>query len=156
VAIEPEYTWLNGQLAPTWVQLILNSPAIWFLARLMLVGAYIVGGFAKANDWAGAIAEQEQFGMSPPVVWAALTIAVELVGSALILTGRLVWLGAGLLGVFTLFAAFIANAFWDLPPGPERFMATNAFVEHLGLIGGLVLVAITAELRRPARAAIGA
>jgi uncharacterized membrane protein YphA (DoxX/SURF4 family) len=80
-------------------------------------------------------------------LWAVLTIAVELVGSALILAGRWVWLGAGMLGVFTALAALVANPFWALQ-GHERFMATNAFFEHIGLIGGFVLAAMIASIRQ--------
>ncbi|WP_084582984.1 DoxX family protein [Sphingomonas azotifigens] len=130
---------------PRFVDAILDWRPTWFLARLLLVGAYLLGGLVKLTDWHGAVAEQAHFGMHPPVLWAALTIAVELVGPVLILTGRWVWLGAGMLGVFTLLAAFTANAFWSMPPGPERFGATNAFFEHLGLIGGFVLAALVAE-----------
>jgi uncharacterized membrane protein YphA (DoxX/SURF4 family) len=78
---------------------------------------------------------------------AALTIAVELLGPALILSGRQVWLGAGMVGVFTALAAVKANAFWLMPVGPARVMATNAFVEHIGLVGGLALAAILARLQ---------
>src|SRR5712672_1234617 len=42
---------------------------------------------------------------------------------------------------FTLMATLIALRFWELPPGQERFMAANAFFEHLGLVGGFLLVA---------------
>ena len=83
--------------------------------------------------------------VSTRVTSLPMTIAVELIGPALILSGRLVWLGAGMLGVFTLLAAFTANAFWTMAgpgAGAERFMATNAFFEHLGLIGGFILVAL--------------
>lgn len=130
---------------PRFVDAILDWRPTWFLARLLLVGAYLLGGLVKLTDWLGAVAEQAHFGMHPPALWAALTIAVELVGPVLILTGRWIWLGAGMLGVFTLLAAFTANAFWTMPPGPERFGATNAFFEHLGLIGGFVLAALVAE-----------
>jgi uncharacterized membrane protein YphA (DoxX/SURF4 family) len=130
---------------PRFVDTILDWRPTWFLARLLLVGAYLLGGLVKLTDWPGAVAEQVHFGMHPPALWAALTIAVELVGPVLILAGRWVWLGAGMLGVFTLLAAFTANAFWTMPPGPERFGATNAFFEHLGLIGGFVLAALVAE-----------
>jgi uncharacterized membrane protein YphA (DoxX/SURF4 family) len=130
---------------PRFVDTILDWRPTWFLARLLLVGAYLLGGLVKLADWQGAVAEQAHFGMHPPALWAALTIAIELVGPVLILTGRWVWLGAGMLGVFTLLAAFTANAFWAMPPGPERFGATNAFFEHLGLIGGFVLAALVAE-----------
>lgn len=137
-----------GVQEPRFVDAILDWRPTWFLARLALVGAYLLGGIVKATDWPSAVAEQAHFGMSPPVFWAALTIGVEIAGPILILTGRFIWLGAGMLGVFTLLAAFTANAFWAMPPGQERFMATNAFFEHIGLIGGFVLVALVAERDR--------
>jgi uncharacterized membrane protein YphA (DoxX/SURF4 family) len=51
-----------------------------------------------------------------------------------------------MLGIFTLLAALVANAFWTLQ-GPERFAATNAFFEHFGLVGGCVLVAMVSRRR---------
>lgn len=129
---------------------ILNWRGTSFLARLALVGAYLLGGIVKLSDWPAAVAEQAHFGMQPAALWAALTIAIELIGPALILTGRFVWFGAGMLGVFTLFAAITANAFWTMPVGQDRFMATNAFFEHIGLIGGFVLAAILADRSRRA------
>ncbi|WP_311266832.1 DoxX family protein [Sphingobium sp. WCS2017Hpa-17] len=133
---------------PHFVSALLAWRPTWFLARLMLTSAYLLGGIVKLTDWQGAVAEQAHFGMSPPAFWAALTIALELIGPLLILTGRLVWLGAGMLGVFTLLAAFTANAFWAMPAGQERFMATNAFFEHIGLIGGFILVAMIANRKK--------
>jgi uncharacterized membrane protein YphA (DoxX/SURF4 family) len=132
---------------PRFVETILNARLTWFLARLALVGAYLLGGIMKLADFQGAVAEQAHFGLSPPLLWALLTVAVELIGSVLVLWGRFLWLGAGMLGVFTGLAAIIANAFWTMD-GPERFMATNAFFEHFGLIGGLVLAAMLAERER--------
>ena len=130
---------------PHFVDTILDWRWTGFVARLALVGAYLLGGIVKASDWPAAVAEQAHFGMHPPALWAGLTIAIEIIGPLLILSGRFVWLGAGMLGVFTLFAAFTANAFWAMPMGQDRFMATNAFFEHLGLIGGFVLAAMVAE-----------
>lgn len=128
--------------APAFVTAVLDYAPVGFAARLLLVSAYVVGAVAKLSDWPGAVAEQAHFGLAPPALWAALTIAVELIGPALILSGRLVWLGAGMLGVFTFFAALVANAFWSMPAGPERFAATNAFFEHMGLVGAFVMVAM--------------
>ena len=130
---------------PAFVRSILDWRVTWFVARLALVSAYLLGGVVKLVDFPAAVAEQAHFGMNPPALWAALTIAVELMGPILILSGRLVWLGAGMLGVFTLLAALTANAFWAMPQGPARFMATNAFFEHIGLIGGFILAALIAE-----------
>ena len=72
---------------------------------------------------------------------AALVIALELGASTMILSGKLRWLGALALAAFTLMATFVALRFWELPVGQERFMAANSFFEHLGLIGGFLLVA---------------
>ncbi len=135
---------LDGRQDPRFVDVILDWRWTGFLGRLALVGAYLLGGVVKLTDFSAAVAEQVHFGMHPPVVWAVLTIAIELIGPLLILSGRLVWLGAGILGVFTVLAAFTANAFWTML-GQERFAATNAFFEHLGLVGGFVLAAMIAE-----------
>jgi len=132
--------------APGLVEHMLDWPGTWFVARLALCSAYLLGGVVKLTDFPAAIAEQAHFGMPMPALFAAVTIAVELVGPILILTDRLAWLGAGMLGMFTLLAALVANAFWTLQ-GPERFAAMNAFFEHLGLIGGFVLVAIHSRRR---------
>ena len=111
-----------------------------WLALLALCGAYIQGGLVKAFDFAGAVGEMNHFGLAPAVPLAAAVIALELGASLLILTGRLRWLGALVLAVFTLGATFVANRYWEAS-GHDRFMLMNAFFEHLGLVGAFVLVA---------------
>ncbi len=81
------------------------------------------------------------FGLSPAPLFAVLVITLELGASAMVLSGRLRWLGALGLAGFTLLATGLALRFWELPAGQERFMAANAFFEHLGLVGGFLLVA---------------
>lgn len=140
---------------PRIVDAILAWPATAFIARLALTGPYLLGGIMKLADWQGAVAEQAHFGMQPAALFAAATIAVELIGPALILLDRLAWLGAGMLGLFTLLAAMVANAFWTMPvsgQAQDRFMAINAFFEHLGLIGGFILIAILSPRRIGLRA----
>ena len=131
---------------PRWVRTILRAPLIWPAARLALVSAFLIGGLTKLSDFSAAIAEQEHFGLTPGWLWAALAIIVELGGSALVMLGWRVWLGAGGLGVLTAVAMLTANDFWHLI-GHDRFMALNAFFEHLGLIAGLVIVSIHAAER---------
>jgi len=113
-----------------------------------LVSAFLVGGATKLSDFAAAIAEQEHFGLRPGSLWATLAVTVELGGSALVVLGRLLWLGAGGLGVLTAVAMLTANDFWNMT-GHDRFMELNAFFEHLGLIAGLVLVAMRAAEAQP-------
>ncbi|USQ93903.1 DoxX family protein [Caulobacter sp. RL271] len=141
---------IRSQENPRFVNAVLDWPPTALIARLALVSAYLLGAAVKASDFPGAVAEQVHFGMTPPAFWAVLTIAVEIVGPVLILTRRWLWLGAGMLGVFTLLAAFKANAFWAMAAGHDRFTAMNAFVEHIGLIGGFVLVAMLDRRERAA------
>jgi uncharacterized membrane protein YphA (DoxX/SURF4 family) len=134
--------WPNAD-TPRPIAAILALPWLWPAVRVALVSAFVIGGFAKLLDFAGAIAEQEHFGLRPGWLWAALAITVEIGGSALVVAGRWVWLGAGGLGVLTAVAMLAANNFWALG-GHDHFVALNAFFEHLGLIAGLVLVCIYA------------
>lgn len=129
---------------PRFVQAMLDWRGASLIARLALSSAYLLGGIVKLSDFPGAVAEQAHFHMPYPALFAIMTIGVELIGPALILSGRMVWLGAGMLGVFTLLAAITANGFWAMAPGPERFGATNAFFEHLGLVGGFLALALLA------------
>lgn len=55
-------------------------------------------------------------------------------------------LGAGILAGFTGATEFVAHRFWELS-GAAEFQARNEFFEHLGLVGGLVMVALLAEER---------
>lgn len=127
----------------------LARPFIPWLGLLGLCAAYLQGGLMKAADFASAQAELAGLGVPWPGPMAAITIAVELGGSLLVLTGRLRWLGALALAGFTFLANLLANRFWDIA-GPAAGPAMNAFFEHLGLAGGFWLVAWY-DLRRPDR-----
>ena len=132
-----------AEYTPPWVGAILGWRVTWFLARLALSSAYVVGGVDKAIDFPAAVAEQAHFGLQPAWAWAIVTIIVELGGSLLLISGRLVWLAAGALGVLTAIAMLVANNFWAME-GPARFMAMNTFFEHLGLIAAFSLAAMVA------------
>ena len=117
------------------------APWVRWLALLGLCAAYLQGGLNKALDFPGAIAEMQHFGLSPAGPMALAVIVLELGASLFILSGFRRWLGALALAAFTLMATFVALRFWEMPQGMERFMAANAFFEHLGLVGGFLLVA---------------
>ena len=121
-----------------------------WIALLLLCAAYLQGGLVKLFDFSSAVAEMQHFGLSPAAPMAAATIALELGASAMILSGFWRWLGALALAAFTLAATFLANRFWAAPPDAQ-FMMANAFFEHLGLVGGFLLVAWH-DLRTPRNA----
>ncbi len=119
---------------------VIKSPFIRWIALLGLCAAYLQGGINKALDFPAALGEMQHFGLTPAMPFAVAVIALELGASLLILTGFYRWLGALGLAGFTLAATFLANRYWEAAL-PERFMLANSFYEHLGLVGGFLLVA---------------
>ena len=114
---------------------------------ILLCSAYLQGAVQKALDFPAALAEMQHFGLMPALPFAVLTIAGELIASAMVISGIKRWVGAAWLAVFTLAATFIANRFWEVA-GPGRQMAENGFFEHLGLSGAFALVAWNDYRRR--------
>ncbi len=94
---------------PGWIAAILSWPWLLPISRAALVSAFLIGGIQKLVDFPAAVAEQAHFGLEPAWLWAAAAIVVELGGSALVIFGRWVWLGAGGLGVLTAVAMLTAN-----------------------------------------------
>lgn len=130
-----------GSRLTTAARLGFGSRSIRWLAYLGLCAAYLQGGIVKLADFQGAIGEMTHFGLAPAAFFAAAVIVLELGASVMILSGRWRWLGALGLAGFTLLATGLALRFWELPAGPQRFAAANSFFEHLGLVGGFLLVA---------------
>jgi uncharacterized membrane protein YphA (DoxX/SURF4 family) len=129
----------------------IGTPILHWVALLSLCAAYLPGGFDKAIDFLGAVAEVQQLGPAPAAPLALATIIAELLGAALILTGFYRWLGALSVTGFTLMATFVANRFWQIPM-PDRSIVENTFFEHLGLVRGFLLVAWRdVQERRPVR-----
>jgi uncharacterized membrane protein YphA (DoxX/SURF4 family) len=144
----PALATLENRIAAS-VRPALGADWVRWLALLGLCAAYLQGGFNKAVDFPGAVAEMEHFGIAPIAV---AVILLELAASAMILTGVWRWLGALALAAFTLMATVLALRFWEMAL-PGRFSAANAFFEHLGLAGGFLLVAWhdLRDRRRPSR-----
>ena len=117
-----------------------TAPWVHSLALLCLCAAYLQGGWYKALNFRGAVAEVKALGLTPAAPIAAAVLVLQLAASALILTGWYRWLGALALAGFTVLAALLADRFWAVPQA-ERQRAANAFFEHWGLVGGMLLVA---------------
>jgi uncharacterized membrane protein YphA (DoxX/SURF4 family) len=131
---------------PDWVDAILDWRWTWPIARLLLTALFLVDAAIEILDFPAAAAAQEQVGMHPGWVWAIVTLAVQVIGSIIIISGRHVWLGAGMLAVFTGATEFVAHRFWELS-GAAQFQERNEFFEHLGLVAGFIMVALLAEER---------
>jgi transmembrane protein len=127
------------------ISLLLRSRVFGVLARVVLTLPYWWSGVTKLADLHGALAEAAHFGLKPAWLVVAATVIVQLGGSLLLILGRIGWLAAGALGVFTALASLIAHPCWTITDPVERFHALNTFLEHIGMIGGFMLAAILVE-----------
>ncbi len=134
-------------MAPALITRLLGDTRFAVLAATLLTLPYWTSGIAKLFDLAGALGEARHFGLEPAALVVAVTILVQIGCSLLIIIGRQAWLGAGALGVFTAIATLIAHPFWQVADPMARFHERNTFLEHVGLIGGLMLAAILRERR---------
>lgn len=131
------------------IQSILNNQAVLVAARVLLTFPFWGSGLAKLINFQGGVAEMAMFGLNPPVAFNIATIITQLVGSALIITNRAAWLGAGALGIFTALTIPLVHRFWALE-GERAIVAFHTAGEHVGMIGALILAAILAERTRSA------
>jgi transmembrane protein len=114
----------------------------WFgyLARIVLTFSFWGSGLAKLIDFQAGTAEMAHFGLEPAAAFNIAVIITQLGGSALIILNRWTWLGAGALAVFTLLTIPIAHNFWTMEE-PFRTMEFHVVMEHITVIGGLMVVA---------------
>ena len=126
---------------PALIACLLDSRIVHAFARLVVTFPFWSSGLAKLIDYNGGVAEMAMFNLNPPAVFNIATIICQLGGSLLVILNRFTWLGAGALAVFTVLTIPIAHAFWAMT-GEKAMMEFFFTVEHIGLIGGLMLVAI--------------
>ena len=134
-----------------WIARLALARPTYVLAATLLTFIFWWSSLTKMLDFGGATAEMAHFGMQPAAFFAALTIAVQLVGSVLVISGgRWVWLGAGALSVMTLGTIPVAHRYWEMT-GVEAVLEKAIVQEHFTVIGGLMVAVIAAELRRRVR-----
>ena len=136
--------------SPKPIAALLRAPAFGPVSRAVLTLPYWFSGLYKLAHPPDALGEAAHFGLRPAGLVVALTVVVQLGGSALLILGRLGWLAAGALAVFTGLATLIAHPFWTVADPMERFHALNTFLEHIGLIGGCMVAAALIEKERAA------
>lgn len=119
--------------------------AMGLLLRVFIAGVcapFVVSGVSKIFDLAGASRELASLGIAHPLAMALLVVAVQLGGSLLAIFHHGGWaaLGAVLLAAFTVYATWLAHAFWTYQ-GVEYMSEMNIFFEHVSIVFALLMVA---------------
>lgn len=109
--------------------------------RFLLCSAYVWSGVTKLLDFNGTAKHfANRFRLPAPRAAVALTIVVQLVGSAMIITGWHASIAAIMLAVFTMAATVIVYPFWTMT-GVERSRNIETFLEHVGLAAAFLILA---------------
>lgn len=112
------------------------------LARLLLAAVFLYSGQDKLRHWQSGIREVADLGLPWPRLLAAATIATQLIGGLAVLSGIGAAWGAVVLAFFTLVATIAGHRFWLLHGDRARQEFTTS-LEHLAIVGGLLLLAMT-------------
>jgi uncharacterized membrane protein YphA (DoxX/SURF4 family) len=120
----------------------LSEPTVTgLLLRFLLCSAYVWSGVTKLIAFnATANHFSTRFQLPAPHAAVALTIGVQLVGSAMFIAGWMAAAAAVALAVFTMVATVIVYPFWKMI-GVERARNTETFLEHVGLAAAFLILA---------------
>jgi transmembrane protein len=135
---------LEERNMPPIIASLVRTPLFLLAARLLVTFPYWSSGLSKTLRFDAGVAEMTLYGLHPPVVFNIAVIACMFLGSILVIVNRFAWLGAGALAVFTLLTIPIVHHFWTMT-GAQAETELFFVVEHIGLIGGLMLATILSQ-----------
>jgi putative oxidoreductase len=112
------------------------------LARVLLVGLFVIFGFSKFTGFSGTVAYMAATGAPLPTLSAIIAIVVEFgVGIAVVL-GFYTQPLALLFAIYTLASAFIGHHYWTMS-GADQYANMINFYKNVSIMGGLLLLCVT-------------
>lgn len=137
-------------MTPGFIAALLEVPGVAVFTRVLLTFMFWASGLGLLANYGQSVEIFASLGFSQPALIVIATVATQLIGSALVISGRYVWLGAGMLGVFTFLTIVLVHNFWAMPEGPQKVNSFHTATEHLTVIGALILVTIFMQRREKA------
>jgi len=108
--------------------------------RLCMAAVFLYSGQDKLRHRADALAEVRALGLPAPPLIVAGTSGAQLLGGLSIVLNLFIFWGALMLAGFTAVATLAGHRAWLLKGTAARAEFTTV-LEHLAIIGGLLLVA---------------
>jgi putative oxidoreductase len=113
------------------------------VARVLLAAVFLYSGQDKLRHWHAGVSEVAELGLPWPHLFTGATIAVQLLGGLAVALGIGAAFGAALLAAFTIAATLVGHRFW-LHHGKLARTELTTSLEHLAIVGGLLLVILNA------------
>jgi transmembrane protein len=137
---------------PVPIAAILDSRACWIAARLILTFVFWSAGIGQLVTFQSSVAQMAALNLTPGALFAIIVPTTLLIGSAMIVFNRWLWLGAGILGTFLVLTIPLVHPFWSMA-GARADEEMRLVFEHITVIGGLMAIAIASRQHRLLRAA---
>lgn len=112
-----------------------------FLARLLLIAEFAIGANGKIRGWQGQATYMAAHRIKFVTPLLATALAIEILGCVCLLLGIRARHGAALLCVYLGILTVRMHDFWDMS-GTAAGVNQTQFFKNLGIMGGLVLLAL--------------
>lgn len=110
------------------------------VGRVLLALVFVVSGLSKIGAFTGTAASIASKGLPLPELVTVVVILIEVIGGLSVWAGWKTAPAALVLAAFTLAAALLYHAFWKFP-APASTAQFNAFLDHISMIGGMLILA---------------
>jgi transmembrane protein len=132
---------------PSPIASILESQALWIAVRLLISFMFWWEGLQFLRNFGVVAAGINVLGLQPVWLGPAVTVFMMIVGALLIIFDRFIWVGVGMLVVFTAMTIPTVHPFWTMQ-GAAYDANWQKFEEHVATIGGLISLAIISQMRK--------
>jgi putative oxidoreductase len=118
----------------------MNNTLVPLLGRILLCALFLQSGYTKLMNVGGTAGYLGKLGLPMPEVLVWGVIAVEVLGSLLIVIGWQTRLMAWILAVFTVGTAVLGHKFWGIDAAQVGGQLTQ-FLKNLSIAGGFLVLA---------------
>lgn len=109
------------------------------IGRIMIAIVFLWSAWGKIGAMGPTAQAMTGRGMPMADVLLICAVAIEIVGSVMLVLGWHARIGAAMLAVFLLVATLYFHNYWSFPPADQRNQR-NHFTKNIGFIGGLLVI----------------
>lgn len=118
------------------------SDAIILVTRILLMLLFVIFGYQKFTAFGMTAGYMASMGVPMPTVAAGIAVLMELFVGVAIVLGFYTRPLALIMAVYTFASALIGHPFWTMT-GMDHYMNEINFYKNVGIVGGLILLALT-------------
>jgi putative oxidoreductase len=109
------------------------------VGRILIALIFLLSGISKITGFAGTAGYMASKGLPMVDVLLVITIAIELGGALMIITGFKARLGALALFLWMIPVTFIFHSFWSVP-ADQAMIQQIMFMKNLAIMGAMLYI----------------